>query len=281
MSRRRIAIGAAGTRPAWRVGIAAVAAAAGLVLGPACARRGTDAGPATIVQDSAGVRVVRSLRAAWPADGGWRVESRPSLRIGLLDGDPAYQFDGIRSVRLLDEGGFVVLDGGSRQLRRYDAAGRHAWSVGRQGRGPGEFEQPNLVGRAADGSFLLWDRSLSRMTVVTADGDSIRTEPPPSAVNGEVPIVHGVFADGAWLATYPNAIAPPAPGTLITDTIRFWRVQPISVRTAQPGRAAGAHLDVHRPVPAAGAIHRESATRDLGDATRRGQWGLARRARAR
>lgn len=195
----------------------------------ACARDGSDTGPSAMVRDSSGVRIVESVRAAWPAGGGWRVEPQPSLRIGLIDGDPAYQFDGIRAVLLLDEGGFVVLDGGSRQLRRYDAEGRHAWSVGKPGKGPGEFEQPNLVGRAADGSFLLWDRSLSRMTVVAADGDSIRTNPPPSAVNGEVPIVHGVFADGAWLATFPTAIAPPVPGALLADTIRFWRVDPVSL----------------------------------------------------
>jgi hypothetical protein len=185
--------------------------------------------PAAEVRDSAGVHVVESVRPAWPEGGGWRVVVEPSVRIGLSDGDAAYQFDRIRGVMLLDEGGFVVLDGGTRQFRRYDAEGRHVWSVGGPGRGPAQFEAPLLVGRAGDGAFLLWDRSLSRMTVVAADGDSVRTDPPTSAVNDEVPIVHDVFDDGAWLATYPHVIMPPAQGTLLADTIRLWRVDPASL----------------------------------------------------
>jgi hypothetical protein len=41
-------------------------------------------------------------------------------------------------------------------------------------------------------------------------------------------IVHAVFGDGALLTTFPTMIATPVPGTLLVDTIRLWRVDPVS-----------------------------------------------------
>jgi hypothetical protein len=146
-----------------------------MVLLAACGA-GPDRSPTVVVRDSAGVRIVESKGAAWRTGEEWRVDSRPLLEIGQVDGDPPYQFFHVSGVELLPDGGVVVVDGGSAQLRRYGPDGRHLWSAGGRGAGPGEFQQPVYLGRYDDGSFAVWDRRLARLTVIDADGRVVRTE---------------------------------------------------------------------------------------------------------
>ena len=174
-----------------------------------------------IVRDSAGIRIVENRAAAWNATEAWQIGAEPVLRIGDVMGDPAYQFVGIRAIDLLPDGGVMVLDGGSTQLRRFDAGGRHVWIAGTRGRGPGQFEVPVYLGRDS-ASFFLWDRALARLTVVSADGIVLRSDSYATAV-GDVPIAHQRFADGALLITVPTTIRPPAPGTILVDTVQLWR----------------------------------------------------------
>jgi hypothetical protein len=180
--------------------------------------------PTSIVRDSAGVRIVESARAAWTAAELWQVAAEPLLRLGNVTGDPAYQFHQIRAIDVLRDGGVAVLDGGSAQLRRFAADGRHAWSAGSRGRGPGQFEVPVYLGHDSLG-FFLWDRSLARLTVVGEDGTVLRSESFTSA-SGNPPIAHARFADGALLTTIPTTIRPPEPGTLLADSIQMWRFDP-------------------------------------------------------
>lgn len=180
--------------------------------------------PAVVVRDSAGVHIVESTAPAWPDRHAWQVAPEPTVRIGVVEGDSAYQLYQVQAIDLPAEGGVLVLDGGSRQLRRYDAAGRHLWSAGGPGRGPGQFQRPFYLGRRAD-SLYVWDRALARLTVLTADGRLVRTEPHVSA-SGDAPMAYGIFADGALLVTVPHSIAPPAPGSVFADTVGLWRFDP-------------------------------------------------------
>lgn len=59
------------------------------------------------------------------------------------------------------DGGVLVLDLGNHALYRFDAAGRFLDSLGRRGRGPGEFQVPDGLVRTADGGMGVLDISLS------------------------------------------------------------------------------------------------------------------------
>lgn len=201
--------------------------------------------------DSAGVRIVESTSAAWSPGQEWRVDPEPAFRLGDDEDDPSSQFFRVLDAALLAGGDVIVVDGGTSEVRRYDAGGRHLWSAGGSGEGPGEFQSPRYLGRRQDGAFLIWDRSLSRLSVLGEQGDLIATERP--SVGGSEFVAQGLFDDGAWLVTFPVSIAAPEAGTTWADTIGLWRYDPVQrdrVRLATiPGQRwiwTGRHM---LPVP--------------------------------
>ena len=104
-----------------------------------CSLAGCDAGePSRLVAttDSSGVRITESSAADAPT---WSVGELPEVRIGSVEGEEPYLFDRIRTAFLLSDGRIVVADAGSRQFRYFSAEGEHIRTVGRRGRGPGEF----------------------------------------------------------------------------------------------------------------------------------------------
>lgn len=194
-----------------------------LVATAACAER--RAGDLVQV-DSAGVRIVESRAPAWSPGTEWQVDPEPVFRLGGAEADGAFQFFQILDVALLAEGGVIVVDGGSSEVRRYDAAGRHLWSTGGRGEGPGEFRIPGYLGRRDDGAFLIWDRALSRVSTIGRNGDRLGTER-RSGPDGSPLVAFGLFGDGHWLVALPVVIQAPEPGAAWTDSVRLGRYDPV------------------------------------------------------
>ena len=94
-----------------------------------------------VLLDSAGVRTVVNWEPLWGAGEGWNVTSEPLLTLGVLDTPLAQQFHDIGEVTRLRGGTIVVLDRGSGELRAFDPSGRHRWSAGGRGDGPGELRR--------------------------------------------------------------------------------------------------------------------------------------------
>src|SRR5687768_17678975 len=93
----------------------------------------------------------------------------PSITIGVVDGDPEYQFvDVVRATRRRD-GTIVVADRGTSSLRFYDARGKFIRRSGRNGAGPGEFR---MLGDfiPLENGFLVTDWRLPRISLLDANG---------------------------------------------------------------------------------------------------------------
>lgn len=189
----------------------------------ACAERKPDI---VIEVDSAGVRIVESRAPAWPPGAEWRVNPEPVFRLGDAGDDPSSSFFRILDVALLAGGEVIVVDGGSAEVRRYDAAGRHLWSTGGRGEGPGEFRMPGYLGPRDDGAFLIWDRSLSRVSTIAQNGDRLGTER-RSGSDGSPVVAFGLFEDGYWLVALPVVRRVTEPGTAWTDSVRLGRYDPV------------------------------------------------------
>ncbi len=59
----------------------------------------------------------------------------------------AFAFFNVTDATRLPDGSLMVLDGGSFEVRHSDPSGRHLWSFGREGEGPGELvASPALIG---------------------------------------------------------------------------------------------------------------------------------------
>lgn len=158
---------------------------------------------AATVHDSAGITIVENSGAIWKEGEEWRVADQPQIDIGVLEGEPEYQFYQVRQALRLEDGRIVVANVGTSELRFYGEDGRHLMSVGRQGGGPGEFEGLSLLKPFPGDSLLTYDMRQSRVTIWDKNGvlgRSYRITPV-----GEIVFMsgQGVFGDGTLLVKAP------------------------------------------------------------------------------
>lgn len=103
----------------------------------------------------------------------WRLEEE--LDIGVIDGDPDYQFGSISDVIVDESGNIYVLDAQARRVMVYDSTGMFVHGFGRQGEGPGEFENPTTLIWRAD-TLVVWDWRLRRLSYLDRHGTMLRDE---------------------------------------------------------------------------------------------------------
>ncbi|WP_420448908.1 hypothetical protein [Candidatus Palauibacter sp.] len=100
---------------------------------------------------------------------------KPLVRIGALDGPLEYIFGDVTGAIRLDDGSFVVVDEQSDNVRRYDANGRHLWTNGREGDGPGEYRGLRLLRNCPGAAVTVFDWVQDRITQLDLDGNVVDT----------------------------------------------------------------------------------------------------------
>lgn len=183
-------------------------------------------------RDSAGVRIVEN-RASDRRGDAWRIALDPSVSIGTLAGGPAYELDRVRGATRLGDGTIAVLDGGTRELRLYDAQGVHQLSVGREGDGPGEFRTPVRLFRIVGDTLLVWDSGLARLTIFDRHGAFVRSL--SLAVGEATPTVLGVFSDRTVLVSMGAVFTPASEPGPRRDSLRYTRFDLTGHRVAEVG----------------------------------------------
>jgi hypothetical protein len=120
--------------------------------------------------DSAGITIVIN-RPPYP---NWHVADSPVVRIGVREGEAAYQLHDVQFAARLTDGRVVVVDGGSQEVRWYTMSGVHRSSLGRRGAGPGEFGNIRSVVVTPDDSILVMDFANQRITWLSPDEALVR-----------------------------------------------------------------------------------------------------------
>src|SRR5688572_2835117 len=106
--------------PCGRSTVRAVVAIAGTAWVAACTDGGIGSGPSR--RDSAGVEIVENRGApAWTSATAWTVADTPSVSIGGNESDSTALFSRVQNAVRLGDGRIVVANGGTRELRFYDA----------------------------------------------------------------------------------------------------------------------------------------------------------------
>jgi hypothetical protein len=151
------------------------------------------------------VEIVESFGPGWEEGAEWRVGPAPLVRIGVVEGDPAYQFDQLTGVVRFSDGTIAVADGGSQEVRLFSGSGVHSRTVGREGGGPGEFTGMSGMGAGQGEEAWVYDFSLRRITWLDASGQVLRMV----ALGPEPPILHpvGAFSGGFVLRQLWGATA--------------------------------------------------------------------------
>jgi hypothetical protein len=154
-----------------------------------------------VVRDSAGIRIVENGTSVWGEGEGWTVAPEPSLVIGEVEGPDAYLLYGVRGARRLEDGRIVVANGGSSELRIFDASGQHEVTMGGEGEGPGEFSYLDKLLPWPGDSVAAYDRQQRRISIFSTSGALGRTIRFPDT--GGWPIPGGLAPDGS-IALTPN-----------------------------------------------------------------------------
>ena len=147
-----------------------------LLLAAACASEEKDGWRGTVETRPDGVVVVRNpAEGTWGPGQEWTVEE--DLRIGIAEGEGPALFGDVAAVEADSLGRIWVLERQAKELRLFDARGKHLGTLGREGEGPGEFRDPIGLAWAPDGTLWVADPGAGRFTVFDANGVFIDSHP--------------------------------------------------------------------------------------------------------
>ena len=93
-----------------------------------------------LARDSAGVVVATTLGTHARAPVGWMVDAVPVYQVGMAEGEEPYLFTRIQGAQQLSDGGVVVLDRASCELRFFGPDADFLLRAGGKGEGPGELD---------------------------------------------------------------------------------------------------------------------------------------------
>lgn len=111
-----------------------------------------------------------SKEAAGTAGPVFALDSIPSVDIGDEADGPQSVFSGLVIPALLSDGSIVVANGGSQELRFFDATGTWMHSAGGAGSGPGEFVTLGWLQVGTADTLLTYDWGQLRVSVFSSDG---------------------------------------------------------------------------------------------------------------
>ena len=171
------------------------------------------------IRDSSGVAVVEY--DVFPSQGQvWTVDQVPQLSLGAGDELGIDAFGNVIGVTVIGDGQTVIADRASGELKSFESSGRHRWTSGGSGEGPGEFR--NLTGVLSFGadSIIAWDSGSSRVSVFDVLGNYVRT----IVLAGSVEIPLGIA--GSSFINYPlgtlgdlRIVATPGPTPVLMTVV--------------------------------------------------------------
>lgn len=124
----------------------------------------------TLERHSDGVPIVESS----PPFISWTLNADPVVRIGAGH-EPEYQLSNVVFAGRLSDGGVVVVDGGSSEVRWYDHEGRFRSRAGGPGQGPGELLWVTGATLTQDDTLALYDSRNQRLNWFAPDGGAVAT----------------------------------------------------------------------------------------------------------
>jgi hypothetical protein len=164
----------------------------------------------------------------------------PSVVVGREEGAPEHQLYDVRSAARFPDGRIAVANAGTKEIRVYDAAGRHLSTLGREGDGPGEFRGLAQVWITPGDSLVAYDPRRKQLTTFAPDGRAAATRPLPVVAGrpGSTLLV-GRFGDGSVLARAAAPLAPDARAGLLRRSAAYGRAAP----DGSPARTIGELFD--------------------------------------
>jgi hypothetical protein len=128
------------------------------------------------IADVAGIVALALACLVAPLEGqampAWRLT--PEVRMGQDDGDGQPTFTRVLAILPAANGTVIIADASNREIHTFDSSGAYSHSIGRDGRGPGEFERLSAVGLLADTLWVIDGRE-RRTSLFSLDGAHLTT----------------------------------------------------------------------------------------------------------
>jgi hypothetical protein len=169
--------------------------------------------------------IVHVVNSGTPPE--WRLEE--IARIGSLDAGPA-AFGNVRSVVLDASGSIYVADQQAAEIQVFDSRGEYLRTLGRRGRGPGEFGDLYSLAWLGD-TLVVLDPRNARLGLMSASGEWFglwRWQP----FSGPAVRLHQATLE----AVYAPVVVQPAAGTISPALVRFTHEGPGDTLAIPPVR---------------------------------------------
>jgi hypothetical protein len=131
---------------------------------------GQDPAIEAVVRDSAGVMIHEFPGGILERPSSLRLADDPSVRVGVVEGAPEYQWTRPVAAARLSDGSFAVLEQVPAEIRVFDPSGRFLHRIGRDGDGPAEFRAPVGLATIAGDTLVVWDARAQRLSWFSIDG---------------------------------------------------------------------------------------------------------------
>ncbi|MGB7296307.1 MAG: 6-bladed beta-propeller [Candidatus Aminicenantales bacterium] len=99
---------------------------------------------------------------------------KEELSIGQVEGDDHYMFGENIVFNTDEKGNFYVTDWRRRRILKYDPSGQHLLTIGREGQGPGEFQNLSPARFDKDGHIYITDLASQRISFFDDSGNFLR-----------------------------------------------------------------------------------------------------------
>ena len=101
----------------------------------------------------------------------WNVDPEPTLVLGVEEGTAMLELAGVSDALVLPDGGVLIANSATSELREFSGTGEFARSFGRAGQGPGEFSGSSLfLHLVSPDSLVVFDTGSWRLTTIGTAG---------------------------------------------------------------------------------------------------------------
>jgi len=107
------------------------------------------------------------------------IKLKEVMSIGVWEGDERYIFGSIVDLAYDSKDNIYILDMKNHCVKVYDRQGQYIRQIGKQGKGPCEFDGPISLGITSNDNIIVNDNRNRRIQIINTDGTLERTIQPP------------------------------------------------------------------------------------------------------
>jgi len=149
------------------------------------------------IQSPEEVKIISNPKTPSPKNGvKLRIVFEEELSIGVEEGDENYMFGGRVYFNTDDEGNIYVNDRDRQRIQKFDPQGQYLLTIGRKGRGPGDFANAWDPRFDKDGNLYVFDFSNRRISFFTKEGEYLRQVSFPQGMS-----IHYINSSGLYFSS--------------------------------------------------------------------------------